>query len=89
MSDTITAVVQDGVLKPRQPLDLPEGREVELQIIRLLPTSEEEPVPARDLQHLSRTLARIREEAAKFPAEWWDDFEEELRQNRMNFEERV
>jgi predicted DNA-binding antitoxin AbrB/MazE fold protein len=80
----VKAVVQDGVLRPLEPLSVPEGREVEV-VVRVIPTPEE-----RDEQHhrFRETLRRIREEAARYPDEWWDQFQRDIEGNRMNFGDR-
>jgi predicted DNA-binding antitoxin AbrB/MazE fold protein len=85
MSQRITAVLEGGVLKPLKPLDIPEGREVELQILGVVPTAAEED---EEIRQFEEALDRLQEEAAKYPEEWWDEFQRELRENRMNFEER-
>ena len=85
MSETFTATIEGGVLKPKVPLGLPEGRELELAIVRLVPSPEED---AADAAAFEKALDDWYEAAAECSPEWWDDFERELRENRMNFEER-
>jgi hypothetical protein len=38
---------------------------------------------------LDHALDELQAEAAKYPKEWWDEFERDLQANRLNFEERV
>ena len=80
----VKAVVEDGVLRPLEPLSVPEGRQVEL-VVRVILTPEE-----RQEQHqrFRETLRRIREAAANYPDEWWDQFQRDIEDNRMNFGER-
>jgi predicted DNA-binding antitoxin AbrB/MazE fold protein len=40
MSEHIQAIYENGVLRPLQPLDLPEGSVVEIRIIKVLEESE-------------------------------------------------
>ena len=86
MTERIAAVVENGLLRPLEPLDIPEGQEVELAVVRLIPTADEE---AEDVEQFVKALRELREEAARYPDAWWDDFQLELEANRMNFEERV
>ncbi len=63
----ITAVYQDGVLKPTVKLDLPENTAVKVQIIPLLATSQTAPTPFGLLKgvwsHLSDTDLEQMEQA--------------------------
>jgi predicted DNA-binding antitoxin AbrB/MazE fold protein len=83
---TFFAVLQDGALKPHEPLEIPDGQELELAVVRLIPDAREE---QESLGRLEETLRRIREEAAKYSDEWWDEFQRDIQANRVNFEERV
>ena len=83
MTERIAAVVENGVLRPLEPLDIPEGQEVELAVVRLIPTEVE------DVEQFVKALRELREEAARYPEAWWDDFQRELEASRMNFEERA
>jgi predicted DNA-binding antitoxin AbrB/MazE fold protein len=84
MSECITAVVENGLLRPTEPLELPEGERVELKLLRHSPAAGQ----PNDADEFAAVLAAMREEAAKYPPEWWDEFERDLRANRLNFEER-
>jgi hypothetical protein len=85
MSETFTAVVKDGTLQPTEPLGMPDGSKVELRVIRRLPDPEER---ANHVRRFNEALDALQAEAAKYPDEWWDEFDRELRENRVNFEER-
>lgn len=85
MSVTIEAVVRNGVLEPRTPIALPEGTEVQLFV-----------VDSRDPSETSRS----HEDEMKFWDEWfsepspvsdeeWKAFDQFLRENRFNIEERL
>lgn len=78
MAKILTAVVENGALRPVEPLDLPEGEQVELAILDRKPSSEFE-----------RSLDALQAEARRYPAEWWDEFDRELQENRVNFEVRL
>jgi predicted DNA-binding antitoxin AbrB/MazE fold protein len=80
----VEAIVENGYLKPVEPLGIDDGRRVELDL-RLVPTPSE---AEQDLSGLEETLSDIREGAAEYSQEWWDDFDRDLRENRLNFEER-
>ncbi|HEX8737142.1 MAG TPA: antitoxin family protein [Pyrinomonadaceae bacterium] len=41
MNQTIQAIYENGILRPLQPLDLPEGSIVEIEIIKILGDSTE------------------------------------------------
>jgi predicted DNA-binding antitoxin AbrB/MazE fold protein len=82
----ITATVENGVLRPSAPLGLPEGERFELEVVR--PLSLDAEAEAR-VRRLDEAFDAFWEEAAKYPQEWWDDYERDLRANRMNFEERA
>jgi predicted DNA-binding antitoxin AbrB/MazE fold protein len=77
MTDRITAVVENGCLRPNEPLDIPDGREVEVRIT-LMETPEGE---EQRKQRLLANLARLQGAAAKYPDEWWDEFQTDLRDN--------
>ncbi|MEX0701092.1 MAG: antitoxin family protein [Planctomycetales bacterium] len=53
---TITAVFENGVFRPIEKVDLPEGQEVEVEVVKLLPTEKEEVLPP-----MSEGLAKIYE----------------------------
>jgi predicted DNA-binding antitoxin AbrB/MazE fold protein len=74
----IHAVVDGGRLLPTEPLDLPEGREVEL-VVRLVPTPEEAAERARRFEE---SLRRVQEAAAQYRDDWWDQLEEEFSSGR-------
>lgn len=84
MGRKITAVVEDGVLRPTEPLELPEGETLELEVVRL-----REPDQAREdrIRAFEQALDRFQEEARQLPREWWDEFERDLEANRVRFEE--
>jgi len=86
MTERITAVMEKGMFRPLQPVDVPEGRHVELEVVRLLPTVEDRELAVRQMD---QAFQEFWEEAAQYPEEWWDEFQRDLQANRMNFEERV
>jgi hypothetical protein len=61
MSDCITAVVENGLLRHGLATQQPKDAD---------------------------KLAAVRGKAAKYSPGWWDEFERDLRANRLNFEER-
>jgi predicted DNA-binding antitoxin AbrB/MazE fold protein len=86
MTRRVTAVVENGVLKPLEPLELPEGKCLEFDI------EVDDPLrpPAEEAnRRFDEALEAVWREARKYPKEWWDDFDRELRENRVTFEERV
>jgi predicted DNA-binding antitoxin AbrB/MazE fold protein len=85
MSECITAVVENGLLRPTEPLELPEGETVQLQVVRHHHEGQNE----QRLQEMDAAFRAMWEEARKYPPEWWDEFERDLRENRLNFEERT
>ena len=80
----VSAVVENGQLRLTEPLDLPEGREVELAV-RVLPTPEEQ---EQDIAELEAALKELREAAAEYPPGMIEEFQRELQANRLNFPER-
>ena len=86
MTDKLTVVVEDGVLKPLEPVDLPAGRTIELQVVRVVPSSAEREQAVRELDEAFREFWA---EASKYSDEWWDDFERDLQTNRLFFPERL
>jgi len=85
MGQRITAVVENGLLRPTEPLSMPEGKVIEIEFVRPVRT-EAEKMRIRDLEH---ALDELQAEAANYSDAWWDDFERELQTNRVSFEERV
>lgn len=83
MAQRITAVVENGLLRPSEPISLPEGETVVLELV--LP---EEAAEAR-VREWDQALAEFWSEGDKYSEEWWNDFERDLKANRLNFEERV
>jgi predicted DNA-binding antitoxin AbrB/MazE fold protein len=79
MPRKVTAIVRNGGFAPLEPLNLPEGRQVELDVT-VVPTPEEQ---TEKMERLLRNLGRLQEEAAQYPEEWWDDFQKELETNRF------
>lgn len=79
MTRTIAAVVERGALRPKEPLGLAEGEEVTVTITR----------PGVSEEEFERALDAAQAAAKEYPEEWWDDFDRELRENRVTFEERV
>ena len=73
----VTAVVENGVLRPLEPLEIPEGREVEL-VVRLVPAQEE----------IRRRIEAVKAMQDTWPetdgelAEDWEAFHQELQENR-------
>ena len=59
---TITATFEDGILKPEQPLDLPQQTQVRLTI-EILPAS---PLTAGTLESFLRSLPALGEDAERF-----------------------
>jgi predicted DNA-binding antitoxin AbrB/MazE fold protein len=84
MSQRITAVVENGLLRPTEPLPIAEGKVVELELLG--PVRSE--VAEERIWNLAQALDELQAEAAKYPEEWWDEFERDLNANRVNFEER-
>ncbi len=82
MHKRVTAVVEDDIIRPREPLGLPNGSEVEVVLRPQFRTPEEIRQGAERVREL---LATIREEATAYPEEWWDDFQRDLETNRLNF----
>jgi predicted DNA-binding antitoxin AbrB/MazE fold protein len=79
MTRTFAAVVEHGVLRPKEPLNLADGQEVTVTL----------PEPRMSNEDFERALAAAQAAAREYSDEWWNDFDRELRENRMNFEERV
>ena len=80
MTTTIRAVVENGQLRPLEPLDIEEGRHVRLEVLDLgAPTD-----PAR----LRAALEALRESAKEYSEEFRDEFQRDIRENRLNFPER-
>lgn len=86
MVEKVRAVVQDGVLKPLEPLDIPNWQEVEVEVTSILETPEE--TRKRNLE-IIEALREWDEEARKYPKEWWDEFQRELQANRFTIPERM
>lgn len=80
MSQTYEVVVEDGKLRPLQPIPLREGDHAEVSLV-----SDE----FAEGETLSDVLRDIREDAAKYPEAWWDDFEKVIQENRVDFVERT
>lgn len=88
MSDVVKrvrAVVEQGLLRPVEPLDLPEGRTVTVEVAVAPPGDE---VTAR-VGTCEDALDALQQEAGRYSDEWWDEFERELREDRLHFVERV
>ena len=47
------------------------------------------PLTDRDIVEFEHALAEWYETADEYPPEWWADFDRFLRENRLNFEERL
>ena len=77
----VKAVVEGGLLRPLEPLAVPDGREVEL-VVRVIPTPEEREEKARRLEN---ALAEFREEADKLGPEWWAEFERDINEGRTDW----
>lgn len=81
MALTYQVVMENGRLRPLEPVPLQEGEQAE---ISLTPTGM-----ATSEESLSDVLRDIREEAAQHSDEWWDDFERIIQENRVTFAERL
>jgi predicted DNA-binding antitoxin AbrB/MazE fold protein len=79
MTKVFTAVVEHGALKPTEHVDLPEGETVRVTVS----------VPGMSTSEFEAALDALQAEARKYADEWWEDFDRELRENRVNFKERV
>ena len=60
MSRQIWVIYKNGVFRPLQPLDLPEGSVVEIRIIKVLEESEE------FLRNIENDLAKLDAEEPKY-----------------------
>jgi predicted DNA-binding antitoxin AbrB/MazE fold protein len=80
MPIAVDAVYEDGVLKPKRPLDLPEKAEVHVTI-------ETAEVPSRTPlgRQLRELRARIQQSGA--PALGWEEIEEEVAARRGGWRE--
>lgn len=85
MAQRITAVVENGLLRPTEPLSMPEGKIIELEFVRPALTEADE----KRIRELEQALDDLQAEGANYSDEWWNDFERELQANRLNFVERV
>ncbi len=86
MSSKVRAIVDDGMLRLLEPLDIPKGRLVEVSVevsTMNAGTTEEDEVLA-----FERALDAIQEAAAEHSEEWWDEFQQELAANRLCIPER-
>jgi len=83
MGQKITAIIENGLLRPMQPLELPEGRTIELEVVRM------EEAPEARVRAWNKALQEFWDEADQLPEEWWDDYERGIQENRLNFQERV
>ena len=83
MITTVRAVYENGVLQPKEPLppEIQEGQEVDVQI-RL--QAADHPQHER----IKALLAKWAAEPDDTSDEWWGEFDEFLRANRLNFPER-
>ena len=84
MVQNVTAVVDHGQLRLDKPLDLPNGRKVELTV-HLVPTPEEE---QREMDEFRAALQALHEAAAQCPPELLDEFQRTIQENRLDFPER-
>jgi predicted DNA-binding antitoxin AbrB/MazE fold protein len=77
------AVVENGTLRPLEPLGLSEGAAVEVKV-RI-------PEPVRTPEERARSfreaLDALQEEAAKYPDESWEQFEADINAGRTKWEE--
>ena len=76
----VTAVVEAGALRPLEPLDIPEGRKVEI-VVRLVPTHEEIRQRADSLRE---ALDQAHEAAAEFSDEEWEEIWKDPLADRVN-----
>jgi predicted DNA-binding antitoxin AbrB/MazE fold protein len=83
MGQRITAVMENGLLRPTQPLELAEGGTVELEVIRRAESAE-----AR-VRAWNEALQEFWDEGDQLPQEWWDDYERGIQEDRLTFQERV
>ena len=81
MKKAITAVVVGGLLRPDERLPFREGERVRLEL--------DLPVPTTDLAELDRALDAIEQEANRHSKEYWDEFQDFLRANRITFPART
>lgn len=86
MGQRILATVENGVLRPSAPLGLPEGERFGLEVVR--PVSLDAEAEAR-VRRLDEAFEAFWEEPAKYPQEWWDEYERDRQANRVNFAERA
>jgi predicted DNA-binding antitoxin AbrB/MazE fold protein len=84
MTERLTAVREGDMLKLVEPVDLPEGRQIELQVVRILPDEQE---AEKRVRSFLEAIAALQEEAARHP-EWWDELDREVKEHRLNIPER-
>ena len=80
MSHHLRAIYEDGVLRPLEPLDLPEKRVVDLVVSEEVPVSPVRFVPVEEYSPYaddSVTLEQVRRCLAKIPGSLAQDFRNE------------
>lgn len=82
VTKTIPAVYERGVFRVKEPVDLEEGQEVDLQI-RVRQTPQLSPN-----ERIKALLAEWDAEPDEESEEWWEEFRAFLKENRLNFPER-
>ena len=65
MTITCNAIYEKGMLRPKQPLALPEGAEVQVTVV----PAQSQSLPPRD----QRTIAQVMADIAALPMEGKDD----------------
>lgn len=81
MALTFQVVMENGRLRPLNPLPLREGEQAEITLVF--------PEDVEPEETLAEVLRDIREESDRHSPEWWDDFDQFIRDNRVNFVERT
>ena len=82
MGQRLQLVVENGALKPVEPLDLTEGEVLNVDLVsRHIPEVDEE----EETRLWEEALDAISKAAAEVPPGWWEEFHRDLNENRLNF----
>jgi predicted DNA-binding antitoxin AbrB/MazE fold protein len=85
MSVTFDAIVTDGVLKPQNPVDLPEGTKVRVVVV----DGQETDGPEMSVEDEVRFWDEWLSEPSPVSDEEWEEFSRFLKEHRFNIEERL
>lgn len=84
MATTISAVYENGVLRPTQPVNLAEGETVQVTLTRKMPTPEEMAAAVKRIKE-AKSIEELRDAVLARPDEGDDDYDflQALNDNRL------